>query len=116
MKKSYLLTLLIVFFFFSNCGKEFLERPPLNQVSADTYWETDQAAIMGVSAVYDALQVDRGYRLGVMMFGDVAGDDMACYDPGWFVAIDNFTVNSGNDQVLGSWRAWWAAPGRTTRR
>ncbi|GAO41517.1 RagB/SusD family nutrient uptake outer membrane protein [Flavihumibacter petaseus] len=96
----------------SGCSRDFLERPPLNQVSAATYWETDQAAIMGVSAVYDALQVDRGYRLGVMMFGDVAADDMACYDPGWFVDLDTYTVNSQDQQVLGSWRAWWAGIAR----
>lgn len=43
----------------TGCGKDFLERPPLNQVSAATYWETEEAAIMGVSAIYDALQEDR---------------------------------------------------------
>src|ERR1700712_1051796 len=64
----------------SGCGKDFLTRPPLNQVSATTYWETEEAAKMGVSAIYDALQEDRGYRLGMMTFGDIAGDGMACYE------------------------------------
>jgi hypothetical protein len=108
MKKIFCPLFTLSFIILSGCGKDFLERPPLNQASAVTYWETDQAAIMGVSAIYDAMQKDLGYRLGMMTFGDVAGDGMASYDPDWFIFIDNFTVNSSDKQVPAAWRGWWA--------
>ncbi len=90
------------------CGQDFLTRPPLNQISDNSFWKTEQDATEGVTAIYDALQTDLGYRLGMLVFGDVAGDDMNSFDANWFVQYDNFTVNAADPQVLRAWRAWWA--------
>jgi len=47
--------------FLISCGKDFLVRPPLNQISQQSFWKTEKDAISGVSAIYDALQTDMGY-------------------------------------------------------
>lgn len=112
MKKIYLLILLFIPAFFAGCGKDFLVKPPLNQISVESYWEKEQDAVFAVNAIYDALQMDLGYRLGHLMFGDVAGDDMNCFDPNWFVKTDNFTMNTSDVQVRSSWRGWWAGIAR----
>src|SRR6267142_435796 len=90
------------------CGQEFLTRPPLNQISESSFWKTEKDARQGVTAIYDALQTDLGYRLGMLVFGDVAGDDMTSFDVNWFAHYDNYTVNAADQQVLRAWRAWWA--------
>ena len=108
MKKIYLSIALFVPLFFAGCSKDFLVRPPLNQIPQESFWKTEQDAVFATNAIYDALQMDLGYRLGTMMFGDVAGDDMNCFDPNWFVKMDNFTINTSDPQILSSWRAWWA--------
>jgi len=94
------------------CGEDFLTRPPLNQISQGSFWKTATDATSGVTAIYDALQMDLGYRLGMMVFGDVAGDDMTSFDVNWFTQYDNFTLNASDKQALSAWRAWWAGVAR----
>src|SRR5258708_5037758 len=90
------------------CGQDFLTRPPLNQISDNSFWKTERDATEGVTAIYDALQTDLGYRLGMLVFGDVVGDDMTSRDVNWFAQYDNFTLNASDPLILRAWRAWWA--------
>ena len=53
--------------FFAGCSKDFLVRPPLNQIPQESFWKTEQDAVYATNAIYDALQMDLGYRLGTMM-------------------------------------------------
>ena len=112
MKKIYILTLVALLVFFTKCSDEFLVRPPLNQISEESFWKTENDAVLAVNAIYDALQTDMAYRLGSIMFGDIAGDDMTSFDTEWFVAYDNFTVNASDKQVKRAWRGWWAGIAR----
>src|SRR5882672_8932714 len=100
MKTKYRFGIVLILITLLGCGKDFLTRPPLNQISDDSFWKTEKDATEGVTAIYDALQTDLGYRLGMLVFGDVAGDDMTSFDPNWFVQYDNFTVNAADPQVL----------------
>src|SRR5258708_12905134 len=82
------------------CGEDFLTRPPLNQISQGSFWKTATDATSGVTAIYDALQMDLGYRLGMMVFGDVAGDDLTSFVVNCFPTDDNFTLNPSHPQFL----------------
>lgn len=112
MKKLFVLKALILILVICGCKKEFLINPPLNEITAASFWKTEADALLGLNAVYDALQIDRGYRLGAIMLGDIAADDMTCFDTEWFVKLDQFTFNSNEDQLLGSWRAWYSGISR----
>ncbi|HEY5747918.1 MAG TPA: RagB/SusD family nutrient uptake outer membrane protein [Chryseolinea sp.] len=111
MKKIYFMAVALLLLT-TKCGDDFLVRAPLNQITEENFWKNDQDATTAVNAIYDALQTDLGYRLGGLMFGDVAGDDMTCFDVNWFVAHDNFTFNSSDPQIIAAWRAWWAGIAR----
>lgn len=111
MKRIYLIASALLLIT-TKCSDDFLVRAPQNQITTESFWKTEQDATLAVNSIYDALQTDMGYRLGGFMFGDIAGDDMACFDGDWFVAHDNFTVNPGNLQVKRAWRAWWAGVAR----
>jgi len=108
MKTNYRFSKIIILLIFLGCGPDFLKRPPLNQISDDSFWKTDKDAIQGVTAIYYALQTDLGYRLGMLVFGDVVGDDMTSFDTNWFAQYDNFTLNASDQQALRAWRAWWS--------
>jgi hypothetical protein len=112
MKKIYITTAILLLVFCTECSNDFLVRPPLNQSSEESFWKTEEDAVLAVNAIYDALQTDMGYRLGHLMFGDVAGDDMTSFDGDWFVPHDNFTVTASDDEILRSWRAWWSGIAR----
>jgi tetratricopeptide (TPR) repeat protein len=112
MKKIYQYFRVCLLGILIGCGESFLTRPPLNQISESSFWKTEKDAISGVTAIYDALQMDLGYRLGMMVFGDVVGDDANSFDVDWFAHYDNFTVNASDPQVLRAWRAWWAGVAR----
>jgi starch-binding outer membrane protein, SusD/RagB family len=112
MKRKYIITFVFLLAFLTRCSEEFLVRPPLNQISEDSFWKTEEDAKVAVNAIYDALQADLGYRLGHLTFGDVAADDMASFDAQWFVPYDNFTVNSSDPQLTRAWRAWWSGIAR----
>ncbi|HTE34004.1 MAG TPA: RagB/SusD family nutrient uptake outer membrane protein [Chryseolinea sp.] len=111
MKKIYFIAAALLILT-TKCGDDFLVRAPLNQITEENFWLTAEDATLAVNAIYDALQTDLGYRLGGLMLGDVAGDDMTCFDVEWFVPHDNFTVDATNKQILRAWRAWWAGIAR----
>lgn len=53
----YLLTGFLAFSSITSCKKDFLERPPLNQLSEDTFWKTESdvyQAVMGIYAMMPA--------------------------------------------------------------
>jgi starch-binding outer membrane protein, SusD/RagB family len=112
MKRIKILTLLFILVFGTRCGKDFLEKPPLNEITAASFWLTESDAVLGLTAVYDALQMQSGYRLGTIMFGDIAGDDMTCFDINWYVKTDAFTFNADDAEMKNSWRAWYSGISR----
>lgn len=80
MKKQYyiLSTLLIIVITLGSCKKEFLERYPLDQEVSSNFYQTEEDAMMALTAVYDVL----GYQSapGVswapfILVADVLSDD-----------------------------------------
>lgn len=67
----YMLTGLLTFGSLTACQKDFLERPPLNQLSEDTFWKTENdvhQAVMGIYAkmpaegfIYDDASTDNAH-------------------------------------------------------
>lgn len=51
----YILTGLLTFTSITACQKDFLERPPLNQLSEDTFWKSEEDVYKVVNGVYSQL-------------------------------------------------------------
>src|SRR5687768_15807481 len=66
MKKIFSLPILLVAFTLavvSGCNDDFLNKNPLDQVSSETFWNTDEDAKMALAGCYSRLQSDfLGYR------------------------------------------------------
>ncbi|MGO3804875.1 MAG: RagB/SusD family nutrient uptake outer membrane protein [Sphingobacterium sp.] len=78
---------------FSSCSEEFLERTPLNSVSEETFWKTDNDVYLAVNAIYATLPGE-----GIMY--DDAATDIAHGQYGWessATTISSGVVNSSLD-------------------
>ena len=114
MKK--LLFLTAVLLFAVSCQEEFLERPPLNTDNAESFWSTSREAEMAVTSIYNAIARPMGYNFGHLVFGDVAADDIDCYDSNWFVELDNYqakateiAINGQEGHTQGVWFVMYTA-------
>lgn len=77
----------------TSCGDDFLDATNPNQPSADTFWQTPEDALMGLTACYDGLQSPYLYRDDVD--GEVTGE---CF--GQFMRE---TSTDNGDHTWGSW-------------
>jgi hypothetical protein len=55
MKAKYIITVCISMVVFMSCDDDFLERPPLTEPAAETFYASESEAIMGVTGVYNSL-------------------------------------------------------------
>ena len=54
MKKLYYISVLFSLLLFS-CNDSFLDRPPLDELTDDNYWQTEQHVINAANACYPVL-------------------------------------------------------------
>ncbi|RQO76437.1 RagB/SusD family nutrient uptake outer membrane protein [Pedobacter sp. KBW01] len=87
MKKIYIVTSVLLLSVFVSCKKDFLERPPLNQVSEATFWKNANDVYLAVNGVYNQLPGDD------MVYDDAAADNAHAQYPWEGSATD---VSSGN--------------------
>ncbi len=109
MKNKVFITVFIIIIF-GACSEDFLVRPPLNTDNAETFWSSEKEVELAVTSIYNALARPMGYDVGHIVFGDVAADDMDCFDANWFVEIDNYqakptdiAINGQDEHTQGIW-------------
>ena len=56
MKTKYIITLLGALFVFSGCNNAFLDRIPLDELTDETYWETEEHLILAANACINYLR------------------------------------------------------------
>ena len=92
----YISTLLGISSVLSSCSKDFLERPPLNQISEDTFWKKEADVFQAVNGVYNKLGGDG------IIYDDGATDNAHAQYPWESFATE---ISSGNvtTALTGSW-------------
>lgn len=95
-KSTYIIVALGVSILISACNKDFLERPPLNQVSEETFWQNENDVYKAVNGVYNKLPGDN------IIYDDGASDNAHAQYPWESFATE---VSSGNvtTALEGSW-------------
>lgn len=95
--------LLLTLFSVLSC-EEFLDRQPLDQLVAESFYQTEDDLTRGVLAAYNPLQ-DQDWTGKGWMITEIPTDNS---QPGGsdpeHTPIDNFTVNADNPPVAGYWR------------
>ena len=102
----------------AGCSKSFLEKSSLTQLSDQSFWKTEQDAILGINGVYDALQDRIMYsgslneNAGLPMY-DNFGDN--CYNSFKFEGPGNFmiaNVNATTGMFSNLWSSSYKGIGR----
>jgi hypothetical protein len=78
MKRIYMLSILAVLSV--GCGEDYLERPPLDQVSDFSFWKTDNDLKMYVNSFYRVFPSYKGRGMGQFQ-ADYQSDNMAVDNP-----------------------------------
>ncbi|WP_346823474.1 RagB/SusD family nutrient uptake outer membrane protein [Rapidithrix thailandica] len=109
MNKNFIYILLSLFLL-QACDSDFLNRYPKDQVSGDTFWGSEQDALSGLNAVYDAMQTGDYYMYNNYMYND--GLTPNAYSQGayqGFQAIGNGThTATAPGAVAGRWTYCYA--------
>lgn len=69
MKTKYIITLLCALLFFSGCNDAFLDRIPLDELTDETYWETEEHLILASNACINYLR-DKSRSVDMEFLGD----------------------------------------------
>lgn len=92
----YIITALSSILLFNACSKDFLERPPLDQVSQETFWRSENDVYQAVNGVYSQLPADE------IIYDDGASDNAhAQYT--WESFATEFSSGNVTTALAGSW-------------
>jgi len=96
---------------FSGC-EDFLEKQPLNQVSAETFYKTEKDAVAALTSAYDPLQWPNVYGLRIWMLEIAAGNSIVGAGGGTdgfeTVQWSNFNTTTDNPGVSDLWNGHYA--------
>lgn len=94
--------IIVVLFCFitTSCSKDFLERPPLSQVTADNYYQSPEELRISTSALYNVVWFDYNSRAGYSI-GDIRSSNLLSkwFNPGYY----KFTVTSLDIDLANAW-------------
>ena len=98
MKPRYLVLLLIAIVSLTGCSEDFLDKQPLDQISAETFWKTRQDADMALTACYAGLDRRYPHPWGDDNFGlgEWGAGQMSWMTPVWDCMTDNASDNWGD--------------------
>ena len=112
MKKNNILYLALLFLIFTSCNDDFLDKKSLTGLSNETFWKTQEDALMGITSCYDALQNNFLYNGGPwengFMYMDAMTDNGGHFNwDGWMAGYDitNGIHTPSSLQVLEFWKA-----------
>ncbi len=90
---------------FTSCGEDFLDRPPVDQITIDNYYKTPEELNVATRALYNAVWFnynDKAY----FAIGDVASGNMLSNDGAW-TSFANFSVSGTTSRLLEAWRSFY---------
>ncbi len=111
---KYIPVLAGMIFLATSCSEDFVDLTNPNQITTGSFWKTEDDAVLGTNAMYQALIYDGTYmRFGPWVM-DVRADDALSTTPGYFPEdVANYIVDAANiayrmpweHNYVGVWRA-----------
>lgn len=88
----------------TSCKEEFLDTPPLGNLTAPNFFNTDAELLAGTAALYNKVWFDSNGQ-ALLAFGDGrAGNMLSPYNGNW-VQYYQFTVSNTNTDLRNSWNS-----------
>lgn len=107
MKKNSLIRYLFILLSLAgmtSCKEEFLDTPPLGNLTAPNFFNTDAELLAGTAALYNKVWFDSNGQ-ALLAFGDGrAGNMLSPYNGNW-VQYYQFTVSNTNTDLRNSWNS-----------
>lgn len=98
------------------CQKDFLDRTPLGDATADTFFASEDQAVYATNAVYQQLRQWDCVALPYLGVTDILSDDAdkgsTPTDAPYLIEMDNFTFDPTNISMGGVWRGYYIAIAR----
>ena len=108
MKKLHILllsaSLLTMGVLTTSCGKDFLERTPQNDYTADTYYSSDEAVMKAIEPLYNYAWFNYNYRAMVGMGSARANDG---WNPYLNPQYATFQVTGLDGDLANAWKAFY---------
>ncbi len=100
--KIYLIIMLMSLSLFS-CSEDFLDRPPVDQMTIDNFYKTPEELRIATNALYNVVWFNFNDKAFIAI-GDVAAGNMITND-GAFTAFGNFSATGTSPRLLEAWRS-----------
>ncbi len=109
--KKLLNVILALSFLMISCKKEFIELAPISTAGVDAVYKTDKDFQDAVLGIYSVL---RNQYQDFWIFGDLRADDSwhALGNDAFLVSVNTFSMNSGANLMINSWRNYYSAVNR----
>lgn len=96
MKSSITCILTLAALLVTGCKKDFLNNPPIDQVTSDNFYKTDEEVIAGTAALYNIVWFDYNDK-AFLAFGEARGGNLSSNDR---TAYIQFSVSSTDQNTL----------------
>lgn len=103
MRKILSIFLFMSVLMLSSCEEGFLDRPPVDQITIDNYYNTPEELRIATRALYNVVWFnynDKAY----FAIGDVASGNMLSNDGAW-TSFARFSVSGTTSRLLEAWRS-----------
>jgi hypothetical protein len=97
---SLFVTLLI-----TGCSEDFLERPPLSEISADNFYQTPEELRLATAALYAGAPWGEWTYTGYLPIGEVMSGNMALGWNGDAIQFNAFAVTESNEGLMATWKS-----------
>jgi hypothetical protein len=98
---------LFVILLITGCSEDFLDRPPLSDISTDNFYQTPDELRLATAALYAGAQWGEWNYICYLPVGDVMGGNMVL---GWnddAIQFNAFAVTDANQGLMANWRSMY---------
>jgi len=96
---------ILVVFMVGSCSEDFLDRPPMDQLTIDNFYSTPEELRIGTAALYNLPWFDYNDKANFAI-GDGAGGNFVTND-GAYQQFSLFTVTSTSPRINEAWRSFY---------
>jgi hypothetical protein len=107
LKSNILYLALVVAGLFASCSKDFLDRPPLSEISTENFYQTTSDLRLATAALYAGSPWAEWTYTSYLTIGDVMSGNMVL---GWnddAIQLNTFSVTGLNGAVIANWRGMY---------
>jgi starch-binding outer membrane protein, SusD/RagB family len=104
IKNKYLIPVACLALLLSSCDGDLLDSTPYGESTSASFWRNSDDAIAASNAMYTLLREEDSYGHNENVFDNCSDDLYRAGDHGYEEAMENFTMDAGNNGVRAGWK------------